>query len=248
MKKGIVMELHQEYMIVMANDGTFQKAIPIKGVDVGTEIEYDPLMKHSASLFFLPKRKLNRPLRLLTLACFLLVLGIPFYLLVGEEETYAYVNVDINPSIELKIDESLLVNSMQPLNKEASEIVDNLTGFQHEHLETVIEMIMHESEDTGLVNEAKHMLVGVSYVTDDQEKGASILDQLRTYFIKANPSWTVAAFKVPEKVRQKAKEKNKPMNEVMATTIMETDEDDFLDENDKAIINTFYNTDKPEHK
>jgi hypothetical protein len=233
------MEVYQKYMIVMTRDGRFQKAVPIKDTEIGSETEYRPLNWHT-SLFFHPRRRLSKPFRIFALATLILILVIPFYFLIGEEETYAYVNVDVNPSIELEIDRSLLVNSLLPLNKEAKEIVDGLDGFQHEHLETVIEMIMHESEDTGLINEGKHMLVGISYTGEEHAENASILDHLKRYMIQENPTWKVAAFKVPEKIRQEARKINKPMNEVMATTVSEIEESDSLAEEDKAIINSFY--------
>lgn len=238
------MELHQKYTIVLTNDGKFQKTIPIEGVEVGAEVEYDSFMQKNALLFFHPRRRISRPLHLLMLLCVLLIFAIPFYFLIGDEETYAYVNVDINPSIELEVDESLLVNNVLPLNEDAREIVDELSDCQHEHLEKVIAMIMHESEDTGLTSNGKHMLVGVSYVAKDQKENKSILDHLKQYIIKENPSWDIATFKVPEEIRQKAEANNKPMNEEMANTIVETDESDLLDKDDEAIINSFYNTEK----
>lgn len=248
MKKGIVMEMHQKYTIIMTEEGNFQKTIPINDSAVGTEVIYEPLTtKSRVSFFFHPKKKRQATLRILAMACIVLLFIFPFYFLAGNEETYAYVNVEINPSIELEIDEALHVQAIQPLNKDASRIVDELTGYQNKSIEKVIEMIMNESEETGLINNGKNMLVGVSYVAEDKVKKPSVIDRLKSYFKQEESSWEIAAFKVPKDIREKAKKSNKSMNEVMATTIIETDSDtktigNKINENDKAIINSFYNT------
>lgn len=251
MKKGIVMELHRKYTIIMTEEGSFQKTIPVRDAEIGTEVVYEPLKANKGSLFFFyPSQKLNVPIRLLAMACIVLLFISPFYFLAGNEETYAYINIEINPSIELEIDEGLHVQAIEPLNKDATSIVEGLTDYQNKNIETVIEMIMNKSEASGLIKNGKNMLVGVSYVAEDKAKNATIINHLKGYFKHENPNWKIAAFKVPKDIREKAQNSNKSMNEVMATTIIETDNDtagninNNINDNDKAIINSFYNENK----
>ncbi|WP_373895604.1 anti-sigma-I factor RsgI family protein [Virgibacillus natechei] len=234
MKKGIVMEQHRRFTIIMTREGTFQKAIPIKDAAIGAEVSYNGWT--SAVLRSVPTR-------LLVTVCLLILLLAPFYFLLGENETYAYVNVDINPSIELAIDEGLDVYSARPVNKDATGLVNDLTGYQGTQLEKVIAMIMEKCEETERINEEKNMLIGFSY-TNNEPNNNPISDNLER--LRAEGSdWEVVIFRVPKDVREAAKEENKSMNEMMAKTIRESSVKniDAMNEDEKAIIHTFYHTD-----
>ena len=249
MKKGIVMEKHRKYIIIMTREGAFHKAIPIDGAIIGAEVSYKPLeSEKKAKLHFFPGKKLN--IQLLAMACVLFLLVLPIYFLMGSNKTYAYVNIDINPSIELEIDDELKVNSIRPLNDDAKIILKQLESYEHEKLKTVIKKIMDKTEQTGLINDDKNMLVGVSYTSDNKKK-VSIVANLKR-FLKNNAEWEIAAFNVPAIIREKAKEKNKSMNEVMAATIIQKDNqedrDESMNDKDKAIIQSFYNTDNDHSK
>ncbi|MBY7143005.1 hypothetical protein KFZ56_08035 [Virgibacillus sp. NKC19-3] len=171
----------------------------------------------------------------------------PFYFMMGENETYAYVNVDINPSIELEIDEDLDVYSIRPVNKDAKELVNELIEYQDAQLEKVISMIMEKCEEKELLNGEKNMLVGFSYMNNESDNNP-ISDHLEHLSMESS-NWEVATFRVPKDVREKAEKENKSMNEMMAKTMMEDSakQTDSMNEEEKAIIHTFYHTEKENH-
>ncbi|HLR40028.1 MAG TPA: anti-sigma factor domain-containing protein [Virgibacillus sp.] len=242
MKKGIVMKKHRRYMIVMTSRGIFQKAAPIEHSLIGDEVYFQPIhSKKWLAFFFYTKKNRRTSVGLLATVCMLLLIAMPFYFIMGKEETYAYVNIDINPSVELKVDHTLHVHDMTPLNEDADKIVRKISEYKHKDLEKVIAMIMNKSEEEGFINKGKSMLVGVSFKGKETED-IEMIARLKQHLTRDKSSWEIAAFHVPKQIREKAKEKNKTMNETMIKEIVEKDnmEKNTVNQDDKVIIETFY--------
>ncbi|UJL47534.1 hypothetical protein KFZ58_06605 [Virgibacillus sp. NKC19-16] len=221
MKKGIVMEQHRRYTIIMTREGTFQKTIPIKDAAIGAEVSYKGFKTGAPTVITVQTR-------LLVIVPVLVLLLVPFYLAMDKNETYAYVNVDVNPSIELVIDENLDVDSIRPINRDATKLVNELTGYQDTQLDKVISMIMKKSEEAERINEGKNMLVGFSYMNKESNNNP-ISDNLKQLSAK-DPDWEIVTFRVPKDVRDTARKEDKSMNE-----------------KEKEIIHTFYHTEKDNH-
>lgn len=240
MKKGIVMEQHRRYTIIMTREGTFLKTIPIKDAAIGAEVSYNGFKTGAPTVITIPTR-------LLVIVLVLVLLLVPFYLAMDKNETYAYVNVDVNPSIELAIDENLDVDSIRPINKDATKLVNELTGYQDTQLEKVISMIMKKSEEAERINEGKNMLVGFSYMNKESNNNP-ISDNLKQLSAK-DPDWEIVTFRVPKDVRDTARKEDKSMNEIMVKTMMESSVQptNSINEKEKEIIHTFYHTEKDTH-
>lgn len=246
------MEKHRHYTIVMQKDGAFQKALPIKDADIGAEVFFQPKETKMSSLFYLFSSK-NKivPVRLIAMTCMLFVLIMPFYFIMNSNETYAYVNIDINPSVELEVNEQLKVQSINPLNGDAEILINKLSEYKGKELEHVIDNIMNTSEKAGLLKNGKNMLVGVSYILDSHK--ISVVDTVDKYFSDHNTDWKIATFKVPKEIRMQAKENKQTMNELMATSLTESsethdvskkdnmDQTEPVNDEEEAMINSFYN-------
>ncbi|GAA0595811.1 anti-sigma-I factor RsgI [Virgibacillus siamensis] len=242
MKKGIVMGKHRRYMIVMQNDGVFCKAPPMD-VSVGSEISFEPLPAKNRFDFYMKNRKISmKPVALL---CVVLLLLVPVYFTMGVNKTYAYVSIDINPSIELEINEEMQVRSMTAVNEDGKKIVKELPEYKGKQLEKILALIMQKSEDSGLTENGKSMLLGVSYALDKHE--LSVLDAVDSYFIENGEDWQVATFMVPKEIHKIADEKKLSMGEVMVSKMNDSDytsnQSSWMNEEEKAIINSFYNND-----
>ncbi|MFD1037617.1 anti-sigma factor domain-containing protein [Virgibacillus byunsanensis] len=245
MKKGIVMEQHRRYTVMMTKDGAFQKANPITDAEIGAEVSYEPVDR---SVLFLPTwKQISAPMRVVAMACVLLLFVMPF-LFINNSHTYAYVNIDINPSVELEIDKSLHVQSIQPLNDDASEMMNRLEEYEGKNVEHIITTIMEESEGAGFLENGKNILVGISYAKENANDD-SVLINIEKYLVDHQPDWEIATFQVPTNVRKMARQEKKSMNELMAASILEKDEDindetskdeEPMNDEDKAIINSFY--------
>ncbi|MEN1970441.1 hypothetical protein WMZ97_20495 [Lentibacillus sp. N15] len=246
MNKGIVVEKHRQHTIVMTQSGMFLKAKPVGDTaGIGSEIPFERLEGAKRYFFFFyPGQPLRNSARLLAMGCFMLLFALPLYVLTGHNKTYAYINVDLNPSIELEIDDRLHVRSMKPLNDQASIVLETLSNYKRKPLDQMISRLIAKSEQSGLTTQGKNVIVGVNYV---KSRHISVLDTLKSYLNDQHHDWQVTTFLVPKKVRQTAKEQDKAMNEVMAKKMEEDSESvrnekGKLNKNEKAIIHSFYHT------
>lgn len=236
------MEKRRRYMIVLTSNGIFKKAAPMEHSAIGDEVYFHPVASRKwLSFFFYPQKNRKIPVTLIAIFCLLLLMIVPFYFTMGKDKTFAYVNVDINPSVELKVDEKLQVNKMKALNEDGNQIVSHLTKYKHEKLEKVITEIMKQSEAGGFIDQEKNMLVGVSFANKD-EQDVHLVDRLRQHLSSDESSWKIAAIHIPGKVREKALKRHKTMNETMVNEIVEKDNNvgNVVNKEDKAIIESFY--------
>jgi len=239
--KGIVMEQHEDYMIVMSRDGLFQKALPIKNVKLGSEVYYHPLPYHKkVKTYYLDnfRRFISVPVGVLTLVFLVILLVIPMYFTVGSSSPYAYVNVDINPSIQIELDKRLEMLSIKPVNADATVLIEQLDDLKGKKIEVVLEEIMEESEDAGLTKNGKNMIVGVNYL--ERNKGNLInFEKLKQL---PGSEWGIVSFIIPKEVREIAEAKHISMNKVMLERVNETHNQIFnLKPKEREIIHSFLN-------
>lgn len=239
------MEKHRKFTIVVTPDGNFQKVKPIKDVELGAEVSYEAIAdKGSGLLFFKSKKSTSFPVRYIAIACMLLLFVMPFYFLGGQTKAYAYVNLDINPSLEMEIDKDLNVVSVAPLNDDAKKLLRQLTDYEDKKIEQFIEMIMNKSAELGFTKNGKNVLIGVSYINGET---VSVLNSVDNYFSTNMTAWDIATFQVPKDLREQALENNISMNRIMAKTIIETNSgvekinnQPHTNDDEKELIQSFY--------
>src|SRR5690625_7345270 len=116
------MDHHLYYRIIMTDDGLFQKGVIIIDAPVGCDVFYRPLVQNdSLSFFFHLKRFVTVPTAVLTMMCLIILLSLPIYFSTTTSKTYAYVNVDINPSVEMELNKKMQRSEERRVGKECSE-------------------------------------------------------------------------------------------------------------------------------
>lgn len=233
------MEQHRGFTIVMTDDGLFEKAYPIENASIGFEVEYEPMIKKQ--WLALVKEKLFT-MRIGALACVFLIALFSLFMLANNNSTYAYVDIDINPSIELEINEDLEVSGILPLNEDATLLLEKLGNVKGKDIEVVVDRIITLSEKTGLVNADKNVLIGVHYVEEDTSN--SVLDVIDHHFTEKASEWEVITLEIPEEVRETAEENNISMNKVLANTVKEQsieNIDSIVTEEDTKVLQSFFN-------
>lgn len=237
MKKGIVMERHRKYTILMTKDGSFVKGRVLSNQsEIGEEVVFRPIGNRQVML----RKQRGIPWKVSLLAAAILLVVLPMYFLSNGEKTFAYVTVDINPSIEMQVDDQFEVQTIEAINDDGEEIIKALNEYEHHPIEEVIRKIINESEDHGFASE-KNMVVGISYLGEGISN--SVPNHLQNY-LSTLQEWRVATLVIPETIRELALEENTSMNEMMANQINDNEEmieGEPLDSNDKAIINSFFN-------
>lgn len=234
------MEQHRQYTIVLTAKGMFEKAVPITDADIGAEVAYEPLSRRrSIRGKVIHTRK---QAGVLAIACVLLLLLFPVYFIADTSRTYAYVNVDINPSLELAVDKKLKIHSVKPLNTDAKQLLQQMTDIEGKELAAGIEAIMQSSVEQHLLKNGKQMLIGVN----QKEGKIKILNRL-SQTLYSNVDWNIAAISIPDNVREMAQKKHASMNEIMAKQLLGDNQDHAgdkhtvqINEKERAIIKNIY--------
>ncbi|MEG7967747.1 anti-sigma-I factor RsgI family protein [Bacillus cereus group sp. Sample30] len=158
MNKGIVMDIKKHSVVVLTPNGEFITC-KRKGDScmIGEEISFDE-QEQKASRFSIPY--FLKPASLLV-ACFLCALL--FFYNQPEEKVFAYVSVDINPSLEVSVTKDLRVIDLQACNDDGRRILKELKEWENKQLQEVIRTIIKQSqEDKYLTNDKQVMLTAIA--------------------------------------------------------------------------------------
>ncbi|MBE7121512.1 anti-sigma factor domain-containing protein [Bacillus cereus] len=158
MNKGIVMDIKKHSVVVLTPNGefiTFKRKV--HSYMIGEEISFNE-QKQRAPRFSIPS--FLKPASLLV-TCFLCVLL--FFYNQPEEKVFAYVSVDINPSLEVSVTKDLRVIDLRACNDDGRRILKEMKRWENKHLQDVIRTIIKQSqEDKYLTNDKQVMLTAVT--------------------------------------------------------------------------------------
>jgi hypothetical protein len=174
MKKGIIMEIDDVFLTLLTPDGEFLRARKQpKPYVLGEEVHFYPLemnvgQKRSISLVRFLKGKV---LLSAAAAIFLLAASyVPFY---KGNQAYAYMSIDVNPSIELALNKKMQVLELTPFNKDGKKIVKNLDDWKKRDVAAVAEQILNEIKKQGYIK-SKSLVVISTVRAEKSEKNAEI--------------------------------------------------------------------------
>ncbi|PEL14799.1 anti-sigma factor domain-containing protein [Bacillus wiedmannii] len=158
MNKGIVMDIKKHNVVVLTPNGEFitfkRKAHPYM---IGEEISFNKQEQRASRFSILPFLKPTTVI----VAGFLCVLL--FFYNQPEEKVFAYVSVDINPSIEASVTEDLRVIDLRACNDDGRRILQEMNRWENKQLQDVIRTIIKQSqEDKYLTNDKQVMLTAVA--------------------------------------------------------------------------------------
>ncbi|PEF34147.1 anti-sigma factor domain-containing protein [Bacillus wiedmannii] len=158
MNKGIVMDIKKHSVVVLTPNGEFITC-KRKGDScmIGEEISFEE-QEQRASRFSMPP--FLKP-TIVIVAGFLCVLL--FFYNQPEEKVFAYVSVDINPSLEASVTKDLRVIDLRACNDDGRRILQEMKRWENKQLQDVIRTIIKLSqEDKYLTNDKKVMLTAVA--------------------------------------------------------------------------------------
>ncbi|MCA1319278.1 anti-sigma factor domain-containing protein [Bacillus tianshenii] len=158
MKKGIVLEVHDDYVTMLTPDGEFLKSRKQKGqVDIGEEIIFFPLHKGAAE-----KKRLAAIFKMKWAIVTMLtaaVLFFSFYPKYVNNQVYAYVSLDVNPSMELGLNKNMQVVSIDAFNDEAKLLLPLLGDWKNEDLSKVSSDIMDLIRQKGYLKSGGEIII-----------------------------------------------------------------------------------------
>lgn len=210
MNKGIVMEINGNTLIVMQPNGIFNR-IPrgTREVEIGEEVSFSEEV-------LIKKRTFNwRLVSSLTAAVFLFVIlatGLINFL--PGSQVVAYISMDINPSIEVGIDQKEVVLEATGLNQDGENLISSIT-YKGKTLQEVAREILEAADDAkGSLGKSEgdiiisSTLVGDKESLDDELLAKDLKESVNRYLEAEHKDqmngFTVTAFSVPNELREEA--------------------------------------------
>jgi len=142
--KGIVFEVTTSYSIFLTPDGLFQRGIPLStSVEIGEEVFFRPYTE-------VRKRKISYNTSFTTPIISLATIIVLFFsvLLPSQTRVSAFVQIDVNPSIELGIDNNGAVQLFRGLNEDGMNVKRDIAFWKGKPLSSVLHEIVERTESS----------------------------------------------------------------------------------------------------
>jgi hypothetical protein len=176
MKKGVIMEISNDFLTMLTPEGEFLKARKQDAqYEIGEELDFFPITVTEVET---TKRKwfqLNR-LRVAfigTAAAILFFISVIPQLMANP--VYAYMTIDINPSFEIGLNNELNVVSLDALNNDGENVLLEYANWKNQHIDEVTEMIISKSREQGFLIEGEEVLITTII---NEEKIAEVSEKL----------------------------------------------------------------------
>lgn len=164
MFKGIVMEIKDDYVIVMKEDGILARIKNKDGLNIGASIfffEEDIYIKKETAKV-IPFRKYMVPLGAIAALFIILINPIMNMFSTRINNVYAVLTFDINPSIEFELDENGIIKNIKGINDDAVALgLDKIKGMTFEEGTVALKDLLSQNN---YLNNNNAVLVGFSFI------------------------------------------------------------------------------------
>lgn len=159
------MEIDDVFLTLLTPDGEFLRARKQHNhYQIGQEVDFFPVAaidRKKPLLMNLFSSFKGKAVAAAALAMLLLViLFFPYY---QNGQVYAYMSIDINPSLELGVNENLQVIELTSYNKEGQTIIKEIDDWKKEDFVIVTEKILAKIKEKGYINENKDLVISTVY-------------------------------------------------------------------------------------
>lgn len=215
-KKGIVMQIADGQAIVMTKECEFRKIPLLDGMAVGQEIEVpdqttQTVRKKPLAWFGTPLRKSG-----VLAASLLLAVGVwGSQSLFAPQAAYAYVTVDINPSVEFTIDQKQHVVDITGLNDDGQHVITDLK-VKGMPLIQAVNSLTEAAKKQGYFASKTEVIITASPAVSDEKLASDHMDldkiendlvaQVKTATTSSESNVDVEGIRVSEEVRAAAKQ------------------------------------------
>lgn len=209
MQKGLCIEFNGESSVFMGKNGEFVQGRPAGEIAVGEEGLFYP-----AKLASTNKRKTSKPVWAPVTAA-LAVAVLFLSVLMPRQEAFAYVQVQVNPGIELGIDEDYEVVSIRELNSDGLVLIGELGEWEHHPLEEVLDRVIE------LSMKATTDEIVITTVADEEDEVADeeVVNSVMAISAKAmSKNVTVKLKEASKKQWRTSVEKSVPVGQLINTS------------------------------
>ncbi|MFI8491813.1 anti-sigma factor domain-containing protein [Peribacillus butanolivorans] len=189
MKKGVILSINKRFVTLLTPEGEFLKTKrKERTYEVGEEITFSPFKPKvtlSFSSFHLSFKK--KAVLSVTAALLILFSILPSY---SSEHVSAYMTIDVNPSIELELNDQLEVLKLTGLNEDGKLVIDKLTNWKGKEIKTVTNRIVETTKKLGYLKGNKQIVVSTTLLDKDKKLDKNLKEEIKEISEQGNVSQT----------------------------------------------------------
>ncbi|MFJ7680754.1 anti-sigma factor domain-containing protein [Peribacillus butanolivorans] len=189
MKKGVILSINKRFVTLLTPEGEFLKTKrQERTYEVGEEITFSPF-KPKVTLSFSSFHLSFKKKAVLSVAAALLILFsiLPSY---SSEHVSAYMTIDVNPSIELEMNDQLEVLKLTGLNEDGKLVIDKLTNWKGKEIKTVTNRIVETTNQLGYLKGNKQIVVSTTLLDKDKKLDKNLKEEIKEISEQGNVSQT----------------------------------------------------------
>ncbi len=160
MKKGIVMEIDDAFLTLLTPEGEFLHARRQKQpYAIGEEILFFPIESVKTTNRFNTLKNVFKIKPVWALMAALFIFLGSFFPMYQNNKAYAYMSIDVNPSIELGLNKKMQVIELTGFNKEGKKIISRLNDWKKKDVSDLAQSILEEIQKEGFLKTEEHVII-----------------------------------------------------------------------------------------
>lgn len=160
------MEVNKRFLTVLTPEGEFLRARNNSPhYQLGQEITFTSVtQKEKEKIAFLTFFRGRFVLPAAVALMFAFLFFIPFY---QNNQVYAYLSIDINPSIELGINKKYEVIELKSYNDDGAKVIKQIQDWKHQEVDEVVEHLVGEIKKQGYMKSKQRIVVATVYAKEE---------------------------------------------------------------------------------
>lgn len=165
------MEINERFLTLLTPEGEFLRARKQdRAYVIGQEIHFFPIeQKSGKKSSFLSIFNIFRGNAIFAAAFALMLAAVSLLSFYQSNEVYAYMSIDVNPSIELGVNEKYQVIELVPYNKDGELIVQKIQDWKKKNIQAVTDKILYQLKKQGYFGENKEIVIATVYTENKIE-------------------------------------------------------------------------------
>jgi len=204
LSEGIVMQVCDEFLIVLGNDGSFVRVKKYK-----REVLEGESIWFSKYDIYDRKRIIDFPkLQVVLIAFIALVLFIPE---IYSQDTYAHVSLDKKTSMEFILSKDMKVINIIPYNEKAKRQLQYLKEWKYEDFDIVVDQVLKLSKKEGYLGKNEEVLIATSiHDKSNSLKKKNTIKKIKSELVKLEKenSVNIVSIQASCEILRRAEEQN----------------------------------------
>ncbi len=166
------MEMNERFLTLLTPEGEFLRAHNHHNhYQLGQEIEFFPVEIDETKKSVLPPFFQSfKGKAIFSVALILMLTFASLIPLIGSNDVYAYMSIDVNPSIELGINEQFEVIEFVAYNNEGKKLIEQIKHWKKKNIHVLTSEILHEMKVQGYIKQNREIVIATVYTEEQQEK------------------------------------------------------------------------------